>query len=149
MLKLLTKKEKCKANFAPNDLDILLAKIAQIYRIDEIDKDRKKYERARRDWKILGYINCFRTLGLSWLFGLGLDGRLKELLDDPITVERIKILNRLSFNFIWQTLVVAVYNCSFKRVKANRPAVNAPPIRFPINTTPELIKYSVKDWLSL
>ena len=43
MLKLLTKKEKCKANFAPNDLDILLAKIAQIYRIDEIDKDRKKY----------------------------------------------------------------------------------------------------------
>ena len=43
MLKLLTKKEKCEANFNPKELDILLAKIAQIYRIDEIDKDRKKY----------------------------------------------------------------------------------------------------------
>lgn len=43
MLKLLTKKEKCEATFAPKELDILLAKIAQIYRIDEIDKDRKKY----------------------------------------------------------------------------------------------------------
>ena len=42
MLKLLTKKDKCDANFAPKDLDVLLAKIAQIYRIDEIDKDRKK-----------------------------------------------------------------------------------------------------------
>ena len=43
MLKLLTKKEKCEANFKPKELDVLLAKIAQIYRIDEIDKDRKKY----------------------------------------------------------------------------------------------------------
>lgn len=43
MLKLLTKKDKCEANFKPKELDILLAKIAQIYRIDEIDKDRKKY----------------------------------------------------------------------------------------------------------
>ena len=38
MLKLLTKKEKCEANFTPKELDVLLAKIAQIYRIDEIDK---------------------------------------------------------------------------------------------------------------
>ena len=37
MLKLLTKKDKCEANFKPKELDILLAKIAQIYRIDEID----------------------------------------------------------------------------------------------------------------
>lgn len=43
MLKLLTKKEKCEANFKPSELDVLLAKIAQIYRIDEIDSDRKKY----------------------------------------------------------------------------------------------------------
>ena len=43
MLKLLTKKDKCEANFKPKELDVLLAKIAQIYRIDEIDKDRKKY----------------------------------------------------------------------------------------------------------
>ncbi len=43
MLKLLTKKDKCEANFSPKELDTLLAKIAQIYRIDEIDKDRKKY----------------------------------------------------------------------------------------------------------
>lgn len=43
MLKLLTKKEKCEANFKPRELDVLLAKIAQIYRIDEIDSDRKKY----------------------------------------------------------------------------------------------------------
>ena len=40
MLKLLTKKDKCEANFKPKELDVLLAKIAQIYRIDEIDKDR-------------------------------------------------------------------------------------------------------------
>ena len=43
MLKLLTKKDKCKANFKPKELDILLAKIAQIYRIDEINPDRKEY----------------------------------------------------------------------------------------------------------
>jgi len=43
MLKLLTKKDKCEANFKPKELDVLLAKIAQIYRIDEIDTERKKY----------------------------------------------------------------------------------------------------------
>ena len=43
MLKLLTKKDKCEANFAPKELDVLLSKIAQIYGIDDINSDRKKY----------------------------------------------------------------------------------------------------------
>ncbi|MBQ7287491.1 MAG: hypothetical protein IJW73_07015 [Candidatus Gastranaerophilales bacterium] len=43
MLKLLTRKDKCDAVYSPKELDVLLAKIAQIYRIEEINPDRKKY----------------------------------------------------------------------------------------------------------
>ena len=43
MIKLFSRKKQSSANFAPKELDILLAKIAQIYRIDEIDSERKKY----------------------------------------------------------------------------------------------------------
>ncbi len=43
MLKILSKKDKCEVSFSPKELDVLLKKIAQIYRIEEINPDRKKY----------------------------------------------------------------------------------------------------------
>ena len=56
MLKLLTKKDKCEANFKPKELDVLLAKIAQIYRIEEISPDRKKYlSKTMRKYGYLPY----------------------------------------------------------------------------------------------
>ena len=55
MIKLFSKKE-CKANFTPRELDVLLAKIAQIYRIDELDKERKKYlSKTIREYGYLPY----------------------------------------------------------------------------------------------
>ncbi|MBQ8848412.1 MAG: hypothetical protein IJ003_05655 [Candidatus Gastranaerophilales bacterium] len=56
MLKLLSRKNKSEANFKPQDLDVLLAKIAQIYRIDEIENDRKKYlQKTMRKYGYLPY----------------------------------------------------------------------------------------------
>ena len=56
MLNLLTRKNKCEANFKPEYLDILLAKIAQIYRIDEINTDRKRYlQKTMRKYGYLPY----------------------------------------------------------------------------------------------
>ncbi len=43
MISLFSRKKQCSANFASDELDILLAKIAQIYRIEELNPDRKKY----------------------------------------------------------------------------------------------------------
>ncbi len=43
MLQLLNKKNKTEANFLNNELDVLLSKIAQIYRIEEVKEDRKQY----------------------------------------------------------------------------------------------------------
>ncbi|MBQ8476643.1 hypothetical protein IJ531_06240, partial [bacterium] len=43
MLNLLTKKPQTKPNFEPKELDILLAKISQIYKLDDIDLSRKSY----------------------------------------------------------------------------------------------------------
>ena len=42
MFNLLTKNQ-VKPNFEANELDVLLAKIAQIYRVDDIDTLRKSY----------------------------------------------------------------------------------------------------------
>ncbi|MBQ2983781.1 MAG: hypothetical protein IJD57_03185 [Candidatus Gastranaerophilales bacterium] len=56
MLNLLTRKNKFEANFKPKELDVLLAKIAQIYRIDDIDADRKKYlSKTMRKYGYLPY----------------------------------------------------------------------------------------------
>ena len=54
MLNLFSRKKQCSANFSPRELDILLAKIAQIYRIDEINPDRKKY--LSKTIKKFGYL---------------------------------------------------------------------------------------------
>lgn len=43
MFNLLTANKAKEANFTPKELDVLLAKIAQIYRIDEISNERKSY----------------------------------------------------------------------------------------------------------
>ena len=43
MLNLLSKKNKHEIAFKSQELSLLIAKIAQIYRIDEINEDRKKY----------------------------------------------------------------------------------------------------------
>lgn len=43
MLKLLTKKNCVKSAFQPRELEVLLSKLAQIYNIEEICEDRKKY----------------------------------------------------------------------------------------------------------
>ena len=43
MFNLLTANKVKEANFTPKELDVLLAKIAQIYRIDEISNERKSY----------------------------------------------------------------------------------------------------------
>jgi len=43
MLKLLTPKNHINANFKSKELDILLAKISQIYKVDDINADRKHY----------------------------------------------------------------------------------------------------------
>ncbi len=43
MLNLLSKKNNEHANFCAKDLDIIIAKIAQIYRVDDIDNERKNY----------------------------------------------------------------------------------------------------------
>ena len=43
MLNLFSRKKQCSANYNPRELEVLLAKIAQIYRIEEINPERKKY----------------------------------------------------------------------------------------------------------
>lgn len=54
MIKLFPAKDNYEANFKPNELDVLLAKIAQIYRIDEINPDRKRY--LSRTIRKFGYL---------------------------------------------------------------------------------------------
>lgn len=54
MIKLFPAKNDYEANFKPNELDVLLAKIAQIYRIDEINPDRKRY--LSRTIRKFGYL---------------------------------------------------------------------------------------------
>jgi len=56
MLKLLSKNNSCEANFKPKMLDSILAKIAQIYQIDDINPDRKQYlSRTIRKYGYLPY----------------------------------------------------------------------------------------------
>ncbi|MBR2068970.1 MAG: hypothetical protein IJ877_04325 [Candidatus Gastranaerophilales bacterium] len=43
MLNLLTRKNQSKPNFEPKELDVLLAKISQIYKVDEITPQRESY----------------------------------------------------------------------------------------------------------
>ena len=43
MLNLLAKTKLKEANFTHCELDVLLSKIAQVYRIEEVNDDRKKY----------------------------------------------------------------------------------------------------------
>ena len=57
----------------------------------------------------------------------------------PQKIDRIKILNRLSFNFTSQTELVAFHNSSCSLVNASNPAVIAPPIKLPMKTKVELM----------
>ncbi len=54
MISLFSRKKQCSANFSPKELDVLLAKIAQIYRIEEINPDRKRY--LSKTIKKFGYL---------------------------------------------------------------------------------------------
>ncbi len=54
MINLFSRKKQCSANFSPKELDVLLAKIAQIYRIEEINPDRKRY--LSKTIKKFGYL---------------------------------------------------------------------------------------------
>ena len=54
MISLFSRKKQCSANFKPKELDVLLAKIAQIYRIEEINPDRKRY--LSKTIKKFGYL---------------------------------------------------------------------------------------------
>ena len=54
MLNLFSRKKQCSANYNPRELEVLLAKIAQIYRIEEINPERKKY--LTKTIKRFGYL---------------------------------------------------------------------------------------------
>ena len=56
MLNLLSRKNQCSANFKPEELTTLLSKLAKIYRIEELDNDRKKYlQKTIRKYGYLPY----------------------------------------------------------------------------------------------
>ena len=51
---LLPAKNRFEANFKPKELDVLLAKIAQIYGIEDLNPDRKRY--LSRTIRKFGYL---------------------------------------------------------------------------------------------
>ncbi len=54
MLNLLSKKNDCTANFKPEELNVLLLKLCQIYQVDEIPQERKEY--FKKTIKKFGYL---------------------------------------------------------------------------------------------